>query len=121
MFLRGISSNTLKKHKSILNHHHSSFFFAVPFSTAQNSPNKNHDESRILSQLVDLLPISINTPNPPNTQSDTKAANDFLPPEDNLRGVFLQQFYRKSIVHCALDGAEVELNCRSSQKFNQLI
>ncbi|CAA0842210.1 Putative pentatricopeptide repeat-containing protein [Striga hermonthica] len=108
MFLRGISSNTLKKHKSILNHHHSSFFF----STAQSLPNKNHDESRVLSQLADLLPISIHTPNPPNTQSDTKAADDFLSPEDKLRGVFLQRLCGKSAVHRALDGAAVELNRR---------
>ncbi|GER36174.1 pentatricopeptide repeat (PPR) superfamily protein, partial [Striga asiatica] len=112
MFLKGILSNTLKKHRSILNHHHSSFFFTVPFSTAQNPSNKNHDESRVLSQLADLLPISIHTPNPPNTQSDTKAVDDFLQPEDKLRGVFLQKLCGKSAVHRALDGAGVELNRR---------
>ncbi|KAI3465456.1 hypothetical protein Pfo_022119 [Paulownia fortunei] len=117
MFLRGFSANTFR-YSSLLNYHHSSVF-AFAFSTlefALNSTNKNYssnDESRVLSQLSDILPISIHNPinvNSPGKQLEIRAVDDFLPPEDKLRGVFLQKLSGRTAICRALSGVGVELN-----------
>ncbi|KAK6160837.1 hypothetical protein DH2020_004218 [Rehmannia glutinosa] len=117
MFLRGFSANTFR-YSSILNYHQSSFF-AFAFSTLEstlNSTNKNHssnDESRVLSQLSDILPISIsnpNTVNSPGKQLEIRAVDDFLPPDDKLRGVFLQKLRGKTAICRALNSVGVELD-----------
>ncbi|KAL3617724.1 hypothetical protein CASFOL_038045 [Castilleja foliolosa] len=115
MFLRGLSTNTFRYTSILISHHSSSF--PIAFSTldsSQNSTNKNQfttdDESRVLSQLADIFPISIHKPNTVNKQSEITAADDFLPPEDKLRGVFLQKLRGRAAIHRALNGVDVELN-----------
>ncbi|KAL7116477.1 hypothetical protein ACP275_03G007300 [Erythranthe tilingii] len=121
MFLKGFSAKTFT-YRSLFNYHRSSVS-AIAFSTleiALNSTYKNHsngDESRILSQLSDIFPTSIPNPaaaavvNPPPKQLEISAAvDDFLPPEDKLRGVFLQRFSGETAIHRALSGVGVELN-----------
>ncbi|GFP82751.1 putative pentatricopeptide repeat-containing protein at5g43820 [Phtheirospermum japonicum] len=114
MFLRRLSTNTFR-YASILNPHHSSFFaFALlTQDSAPNSTNKNQssdNESRVLSQLSDILPISFHEPNTVNKQLEIRAVDDFLPPEDKLRGVFLQKPRGKTAIRRALNGVDVELN-----------
>ncbi|KAK4390047.1 putative pentatricopeptide repeat-containing protein [Sesamum angolense] len=103
---------------SLLNHHRSSVS-AFAFSTLESSlssTNKNHssnDESHILSQLSDLLPVASDKSiavNSSTKQLDIRAVDDFLPPEDKLRGVFLQKFNSKSAIYHALSGVGIELN-----------
>ncbi|KAL3830523.1 hypothetical protein ACJIZ3_019325 [Penstemon smallii] len=111
MLLRRLCANTLRCtsplpfHSSILNFDYSTL------ESPLNSPKNNHsktDESHVLSQLADLFPISIN---PPNNQPEIRAAaDDFLPPEDKLRGVFLQKLRGRSSIHSALSCVGVKLN-----------
>lgn len=117
MFLRGFSSNIFR-YNSLLNCHRSPVF-AFPFSSlefAQNPTNKNNcrnDESRVLNLLSDILPISIRNPNAvnsPGKQLEIRSVDEFLPPEDKLRGVFLQKLSGKTAICRAMDGVGVELN-----------
>lgn len=125
MFLRGLSSNAFS-YRSLLNYLHPSVS-AFAFSTlevALDSTNENHsrdDESRVLNQLSDIFPISISNPiavNLPTKQLKVRAVDDFLPPEDKLRGVFLQKLRGETAIFRALDGVRVELN---DQVFAQVL
>ncbi|KAL6549143.1 hypothetical protein OROHE_008988 [Orobanche hederae] len=116
MFLGGLSTNTVR-YTSILNYYYRSAFFAIAFSTLEsaiNSTHKNHssnDESRILNLLSDILPISIHHADKTiDKQLEIRAVDGFLPPEDKLRGVFLQKLRSRTATHRALDGVAVELN-----------
>ncbi|KAH6820994.1 Pentatricopeptide repeat superfamily protein [Perilla frutescens var. hirtella] len=118
MFIRRISSSNLRCSSLLLRH--SYLALAHHFSTEQlvvvNTTNKNYsssDELRVLNQLSDILPISIRSPSYVDSscnQLETRVADDFLPPEDKLRGVFLQKLSSKTAIHRALDVVDVELN-----------
>ncbi|XP_057811530.1 putative pentatricopeptide repeat-containing protein At5g43820 [Salvia miltiorrhiza] len=117
MFIRGISLNKFWRSSLLL--HHSYLVFTTHYSTEQlviNTLNNNSsscDERHILNQLCDIFPISIRSPSDVSSscnQLDIRAADDFLPPEDKLRGVFLQKLCSKTAIHCALGGVGVELN-----------
>ncbi|GFS35951.1 pentatricopeptide repeat (PPR) superfamily protein [Actinidia rufa] len=75
------------------------------------------DESHVLNELSDLLPIrrsiSIHnqlTESSPNKQLQIRAADGFLAPEDKLRGIFLQKLRGKTAIEHALSNAGVELS-----------
>ncbi|KAL0313890.1 UNVERIFIED_CONTAM: putative pentatricopeptide repeat-containing protein [Sesamum angustifolium] len=117
-YLRGVDKVYENWYTSLLNHDRSSVS-AFAFSTLESSlssTNKNHssnDESHILSQLSDLLPVASDKSIAVNSsakQLDIRAVDDFLPPEDKLRGVFLQKFNSKSAIYHALSGVGIELN-----------
>lgn len=117
MFVRGISSNSFRCSSLLL--HHSYLVFASRFSTEQlavnttDKSNSSSDERRVLNQLSDILPISIRSPSDVDSscnQLEIRAADEFLPPEDKLRGVFLQKLSSKTAINRALGGVDVELN-----------
>ncbi|KAL6982599.1 hypothetical protein U1Q18_015987 [Sarracenia purpurea var. burkii] len=75
------------------------------------------DESHVLSELSDLLPIRRTTSfqkqsaqSSPNKQLEIKAVDGFLTPEDKLRGIFLQKLRGKAATEQALSNASVELS-----------
>lgn len=109
MFLRGISSNIFRYNRSS----HFAFHFST-IDSALDPVNKNgDDESHVLNQLSDILPISVRSLG--SVTSDVKqlkirAADEFLPPEDKLRGIFLQKLRSESAMFRALSGVGVELN-----------
>lgn len=116
MFIKRISSNNFQCSSLLL--HHTSLVFASRLSTeplSVNTTNKiisSSEESHILNQLCDILPISIRSPSSVDSsciQLKIRAADDFLPPEDKLRGVFLQKLSSKTATYCALDEVGVEL------------
>ncbi|KAH6771856.1 hypothetical protein C2S52_005418 [Perilla frutescens var. hirtella] len=117
MLIRRISSSNLRCSSLLLRH--SYLALAHHFSTEQlvvNTTNKNYsssDELRVLNQLSDILPISIRSPSYVDSscnQLEIRVADDFLPPEDKLRGVFLQKLSSKAAIHRALGVVDVELN-----------
>lgn len=117
MFVRGILSNSFRCSSLLL--HHSYLVFASRFSTEQlaantaDKSNPSSDERRVLKQLSEILPISIRSPSDVDSSRNrlgTRPADEFLPPEDKLRGVFLQKLRCKTAIHRALDGFDVELN-----------
>ncbi|KAK7366704.1 hypothetical protein VNO80_08701 [Phaseolus coccineus] len=85
------------------------------------SPHHHHphiDERLILDQISHLFPIptskfqnSILEPFKPS-HPDAKSVDAFLPPEDKLRGVFLQKLKGKAAIETALSnvGADVDVN-----------
>ncbi|XAR64269.1 hypothetical protein NMG60_11024543 [Bertholletia excelsa] len=104
--------------------------FRVLFSTSElislsskdealETPHKAHsatDESRVLNELADLLPIrrstSIQTQsaeNSPNRNLQIRSADGFLNPVDKLRGIFLQKLRGKAAIEHALSNVVVEL------------
>ncbi|ESW30549.1 hypothetical protein PHAVU_002G162200 [Phaseolus vulgaris] len=85
------------------------------------SPHHHHphiDERLIHDQISHLFPIptskSQNTVSEPLKPShlDAKSVDAFLPPEDKLRGVFLQKLKGKAAIETALSnvGADVDVN-----------
>ncbi|KAL0361857.1 UNVERIFIED_CONTAM: putative pentatricopeptide repeat-containing protein [Sesamum radiatum] len=89
-------------------------YYTNPYLRGEDKVYGNcNDESRILSQLSDLLPVASDNSiavNSSTKQLDIRAVDDFLPPEDKLRGVFLQKFNSKSAIYHALSGVGIELN-----------
>lgn len=86
--------------------------------SSENRSKVQHsiDESHIMDQLSDILPIrghpSIHrTParNSSDGQLGARAVDEFLQPEDKLRGVFLQKLPGKSAIECALTSTDVNL------------
>ncbi|XP_073141253.1 uncharacterized protein [Henckelia pumila] len=97
---------------------------ATAFSTLESPQNplspiccKNNsivDESYVLSQLSNLLPVSSHrhAANPPlDNPLEFGIVDAYLSPEDKLRGVFLQKLRSKAAIHRALSDVAVELNC----------
>lgn len=94
-------------------------YFQLPFSTLESclvSTNKNQgriDESYVLSQLSQVLPMSIDksvVQNSLGKRLEVREADGFLAPEDKLRGVFLQKLCGKAETYRALSSVGVELN-----------
>ncbi|KAL8523704.1 hypothetical protein ACS0TY_013608 [Phlomoides rotata] len=115
MFIRGFSSNIIRYRPLMFYNRYP--YLAFHFSTlefALDPTNKNsNDESHVLNQLSDILPISIRNPSSvtsPGKQLEIRAADEFLPPEDKLRGIFLQKLRGESATFRALSGVGVELN-----------
>ncbi|KAI5660596.1 hypothetical protein M9H77_19919 [Catharanthus roseus] len=96
----------------------------TPSSSNENGPlPESHsdqqpqiDESHILNQLSDILPVHDNQSvhNPPignlmDNHLQTRAVDGFLQPEDKLRGVFLQKLCSKSAIESTLTNVYVEL------------
>uniref|UniRef100_A0A7N0ZQY2 Pentatricopeptide repeat-containing protein n=1 Tax=Kalanchoe fedtschenkoi TaxID=63787 RepID=A0A7N0ZQY2_KALFE len=86
-------------------------------SSQETPSHSNPDESRILEQLSEILPISQKTPihryrgeGAPEVRDQARVADAFLPPEDKLRGVFLQKLRGKSAVEKALDNFDKDLS-----------
>ena len=80
--------------------------------------SSNLNESKVLSELFNLLPIHHSTlipknlfsPSPVKTLIENKtliriSPDEFLPLEDKLRGVFLQKLNGKALIENALDNA----------------
>ncbi|KAG5542609.1 hypothetical protein RHGRI_022213 [Rhododendron griersonianum] len=85
----------------------------------QNPPTSQPpiDESHVLNQLSDLLPIPRSTTVPkqfivtsPYKQLEVKAVDGFLTPEEKLRGIFLQKLIGKTAIEQALSNTRVELS-----------
>lgn len=85
-----------------------------PPSMIRNKKNSKIDESYVLSQLSNLLPISsyrhTTVNSSPLIQLEVGIVDGFLSPEDKLRGVFLQKLRSKTAIHRALSEVGVELN-----------
>ncbi|CAN4080337.1 unnamed protein product [Withania somnifera] len=66
----------------------------------------NLDESHVLNQLSDLLPIRTHSSEPNN---HSRIFNDLLTPEDKLRGIFIQKLQGKTAIEKALTSVNVQL------------
>ncbi|XWS52270.1 hypothetical protein CRYUN_Cryun11dG0054100 [Craigia yunnanensis] len=110
----------------------SSLFSAFPFSTIngfsdssikepsfdQITNQSNVDERRVLSELSDLFHFSFSNttiPNPykesyPVKRIESRAVDEFLLPEEKLRGIFLQKLRGKTAIEHALSKVSVELS-----------
>ncbi|XP_059660251.1 putative pentatricopeptide repeat-containing protein At5g43820 [Cornus florida] len=86
-----------------------------PSSSSENQSSIiTIDESHVLDQLSHLLPIRRRSeaaiPNPHGESSIRPAVDGFLPPEEKLRGVFLQKLRGKTAIESALKNVGVELS-----------
>ncbi|CAN1142717.1 Putative pentatricopeptide repeat-containing protein At5g43820 [Linum perenne] len=81
-----------------------------------NLKTPNPDESYVLNQLSNLLPISRKFPIPlgdrdfDNQAQSRAVADEFLSPEERLRGVFLQKLKGKCAIESALSKACVDID-----------
>ncbi|XP_051124547.1 putative pentatricopeptide repeat-containing protein At5g43820 isoform X2 [Andrographis paniculata] len=69
--------------------------------------------SNTFSLLSDVLPIKIDkslATNSGGKQLEIREVDDFLPPEDKLRGIFLQKLRGKAAIHRSLSSVGIELN-----------
>ncbi|XP_057974457.1 putative pentatricopeptide repeat-containing protein At5g43820 [Malania oleifera] len=112
--------NSLSLHQSFTSFPFSTTDFPVESTNNESSQKdignqfSNVDERFVLDELSDLLFNSRRTPNLfTESSSDknvsTRAVDSFLPPEEKLRGVFLQKLRGKAAVERALTDVGVDL------------
>ncbi|XP_009604611.1 putative pentatricopeptide repeat-containing protein At5g43820 [Nicotiana tomentosiformis] len=93
-------------------------FSSLPNSQSPETFSSNFDESHVLNQLSDLLPIR-QTPltekpfptesSDQNNQLEVRVLDELLTPEDKLRGIFLPKLQGKTAIDKALTSVDVEL------------
>ncbi|TMW98191.1 hypothetical protein EJD97_004382 [Solanum chilense] len=90
--------------------------FSHSISSLSEKFPTNFDESHVLNQLSDLLPIrrtsSIEKPIPTDSsapKNQFRVFDELLTPEDKLRGIFLQKLQGKTAIEKALTSVDVEL------------
>lgn len=127
MFFKRLQSTT-KIHVSLYLYSPISAFpfstLEIPLNYSSNQPSETHvknpnniDESCILNQLSDILPINRDplifqpiTGSLPDKHLEIRAVDEFLAPEEKLRGIFLQKLRGKTAIRNALSSAGVEVN-----------
>lgn len=127
MFFKRLQSTT-KRHVSLYLYSPISAFpfstLEIPLNYSSNQPSETHvknpnniDESCILNQLSDILPINRDplifqpiTGSLPDKHLEIRAVDEFLAPEEKLRGIFLQKLRGKTAIRNALSSAGVEVN-----------
>ncbi|XVF69895.1 hypothetical protein PTKIN_Ptkin11bG0117900 [Pterospermum kingtungense] len=84
-----------------------------------NNNHSNVDEGRVLSELSDLFQFSYTNTTIPNPYKESSPVNpiqsrgtvdDFLLPEEKLRGIFPQKLRGKTAIEHALSNVRVELS-----------
>ncbi|CAA2999364.1 pentatricopeptide repeat-containing At5g43820 [Olea europaea subsp. europaea] len=127
MFFKRLQSTTTTHVSLYLYSPISTFPFStleIPSNYISNQQSETHvknpnniDESCILNQLSDILPINRDplifqpiTGSLPDKHLKIRAVDDFLAPEEKLRGIFLHKLRSKTAIRNALSSVGVEVS-----------